>query len=56
MKFSDHQLSDTNESSSIELKLKDRGADGKRVITTDEKLHELSNIKQEISNHLLGSN
>jgi hypothetical protein len=52
MKFSEAQLADTNKTS-LELKLKDRSKDGKRVITTDEKLHETSNIKQEISNQLL---
>ena len=46
------KLSDT-ETGTIELKLKDRSKDGKHVFTTDQALHEISNIKQELSNQLL---
>ena len=52
MTFSEKQLSET-EQSAVELKLKDRSMDGKEVFTTDQSLHELSNVKQELSNQLL---
>ena len=52
MVFDEKKLSDT-ETGTIELKLKDRSKDGKHVFTTDQALHEISNIKQELSNQLL---
>ena len=52
MKFSEEQLSNSK-SDAIELKLKDKSKDGKSVFTTDQTLHEISNIKQNISNQLL---
>lgn len=52
MTVSKKQL-DEGDKNAIEMKLKDRSDDGKRVITTDEFLHEKSDLKQTISNYLL---
>tara|TARA_Y100000741_G_scaffold328585_1_gene281902 strand:+ start:9 stop:554 length:546 start_codon:yes stop_codon:yes gene_type:complete len=52
MSISKKQLDD-GDKNAIELKLKDRSIDGKTVITTDEYLHEISDLKQTISNYLL---
>jgi hypothetical protein len=52
MTISKKQL-DEGDKNAIEMKLKDRSDDGKRVITTDEFLHEKSDLKQSISNYLL---
>ena len=52
MTISKKQLDD-GDKNAIELKLKDRSIDGKTVITTDEYLHEISDLKQTISNYLL---
>lgn len=50
MTFSDEQLSDDR---SVELRLKDKGKLTDRPLTSDESLHEISTIKEDVSEKLL---
>ena len=60
MKFSEKQLT-SSEQESIDLKRNDRSYDGSQVFTTDQTLHEISDMKQKfqmnflvlLNNHLL---
>ena len=54
MKFSEKQLT-SSEQESIDLKRNDRSYDGTKVFTTDQTLHEISDMKQKISNELLSA-
>ena len=54
MKFSEKQLT-SSEQESIDLKRNDRSYDGSQVFTTDQTLHEISDMKQKISNELLSA-
>ena len=54
MKFSEKQLT-SSEQESIDLKRNDRSFDGTKVFTTDQTLHEISDMKQKISNQLLSA-
>ena len=54
MKFSEKQLT-SSEQESIDLKRNDRSYDGTKVFTTDQTLHEISDMKQKISNGLLSA-
>ena len=54
MKFSEKQLTNS-EQESIDLKRNDKSYDGTKVFTTDQTLHEISDMKQKISNGLLSA-
>ena len=52
MTFSEEQLLPTNKDS-IELRLKDKGKLTDKPLTSDEALHEISNLKENITRELL---
>ena len=54
MKFSEKQLT-SSEQDSIDLKRNDKSYDGTKVFTTDQTLHEISDMKQKVSNGLLSA-